>query len=140
MSAAEIQRAIEASLRARHTELSEKSVEEANRLVEACCIAIDPDGRDLEAVKAQLAQIHGGGYGPWRDAVADAILDADIPEGPRSLIYGAFRMAEAVIDGRQPSPDTPDPAAEASQARIDAVRKARLERDKDFENDDGRGM
>ena len=89
-------RAITNTLKASQPDLTGSEVKNAIRILTACCLAIDPERTNLEEVKSMLESVSGRYQHIARD-IADAILDAPIPEGQRTLLYGAFRMAEAFL-------------------------------------------
>ena len=100
--------AISMTLKALRPDFTETDLQEANRVLTACCLAIAPDATHPAEIKTMLTGLTNG-FGDWLRAIADAILDAPIPPVQTHLLYGAFRMAEAFlfdIEGyNQPEPD-----------------------------------
>ena len=89
-------RAVLSKIPAARAEFSTEDMHEEARVLTACCMATDPGSAHPSEIKAMLTGLKNG-YGDWQRTIADAIMDADLPEDHRCLLYGAFRMAEAFL-------------------------------------------
>jgi hypothetical protein len=76
------------------TDFTAADMIEIDRLLTACCMALEGVDCKPGQIKALLTGLSNG-YGCWLDVVGAAILEADLSDDDRNLLYGSFSMVKA---------------------------------------------
>jgi hypothetical protein len=77
-------------------ELDSTDLKDAERILTACCMVLEPENTRPSEIKAILTEVNNG-YGGWLGLIADAILAAEMDDRQRAALYGAFGMASAFL-------------------------------------------